>query len=179
MAPRKLSMDPAQVRVRLRRRSVDAERDVAMLYGKPVEEWDLEELARGRPRNKAGKFSGPRPPWLTPLVLAESRRRLHEETYGQLAGYAQIALKVMKNLMESTEVDANGRPLVDAKTKLAAASFVLEHIIGKPKAVVEINDPSEFQRKALAAAIVLDDGKPQGHLTILEGEFEEVEEAGV
>jgi hypothetical protein len=171
----RLSKDPAQVRNRIRRRGHDIERDIAILYKKPIEEWDLEELARGKPRNKVGNFSGRPPEWITPAVIKESRRRLMDQTFGELAGYAEVALRVLEKLMKSEEVDANGRPLVDAKTKLAASTYVLDHIIGKPKAIVEIEEAKANQRLALAAAIVLDDGKPQGHL-VIEGDFEEVGE---
>jgi len=169
--PKYLSKNPTQVRNRLRRRGVDMERDVAILYKKPVEEWDLEELSRGKPRNKNGGFSGRPPKWITPVIIAEAKRRLHDNVFGDLAGYAPLALQVLKKLMTSDEVDANGRPIVDAKTKLAAATFTLEHILGKPKALIEVNDPAETQRRALAAAIVLDDGLPQGHLTTIDGEI--------
>jgi hypothetical protein len=170
----RLSKNPAQVRNRIRRRAHDLDRDVAILYKKPIEEWDLEELARGKPRNKKGNFSGRPPVWITPLIVKEAKRRLMDETFGDLAGYAKLALDVLQKLMKSEEVDANGRPLVDAKTKLTASIFVLEHILGKPKAVIELEDPKENQRMALAAAIVLDDGQPQGHLTkVIEGDFTE------
>lgn len=172
-----LSEDPVQIRVRLRRRGTDMDRDTMMLYKKPIEEWDLEELARGKPRNKNGNFAGRAPKWISPMIIQEAKRRLHDNVFGDLAGYAPLALKVLKTLMTSDEVDVNGRPIVDAKTKLAAAQFTLEHILGKPKALIELNDPADTQRRALAAAIMLDDGRPQGHLTnILEGEFEEVED---
>jgi hypothetical protein len=79
--------------------------------------------------------------------------------------------------MTSEEVDEKGRPIVDAGTRLRAATFIVEHVLGKPKAVVEIGG-EDFTRAALASAIILDDGMPQGHL-VIEGEYEEADEEDV
>jgi len=174
----KLSREPAQVRRRLRRKhekfstDLDIYQDVA--YGKRIEEWDLEELARGRPRASNGKFNGKSPAWITPAVQREAKRRLLEHTFGKLAGHVDQAITAMGNLLVSEEVDDKGRPLVDARTKFAAAAFIIEHMLGKPKALIEIG-MDETTRSAIASAIILDDGMPQGHMTI-EGDFEEAEE---
>jgi hypothetical protein len=175
----KLSRDPAQIRRRLRRaakgdkkRDGRIARDMEMLYQKPLEEWDLEELARGRPRDKNGKFTGRLPSWCGANVQMEAKRRLITETRARLAGHADLAIRTLGNLLVSDECDMNGKPIVDAKTKYAAAAFILEHTIGKPQALVsvEVSEP----KKAIAAAIILDDGAPQGHFggNIIEGEAE-------
>jgi hypothetical protein len=176
----KLSQDPKQIRVRLRRaakgnakRDGRMERDIQMLYHKPIEDWDIEELARGRPRNAAGNFGGRPPAWITPTIQKEAKRRLLEETFGTLAGHAHTAIKTIVKLMTSTEVDEKGKPIVDARTQLAAAQFVIENIVGKPKAVMELQ-AEDFTRQALAGAIVLDDGDPQDHL-VIEGDIVEEE----
>lgn len=185
----KLSQDPAQIRVRLRRaakgdkkRDGRMKRDMEMLYRKPIEEWDLEELARGRPRAKDGTFKGRPPSWINPQVQAEAKRRLLEETFGKMAGHIDLAVRTIKDLMTSEEVDENGKPIVDARTKLAAATFTIEHILGKPKAVIEVG-ADDFTKAVIAQAIVLDDGLPQGHLElegadVIDAEFEENEEWG-
>jgi hypothetical protein len=169
----KLSTDPAQVRIRLRRAARKGpiltdqmRRDMEVLYQKPIEEWDLEELARGRPRNAKGDFQGSPPRWITPIVVREAKRRLMEHTFGNLAGYVDKAIKTLVDLMESEEVDEKGRPIVDARTRMAAAVFILENVLGKPKAIVEV-EASDKTRQVLAAAIMLDDGKPQD---FIEGE---------
>lgn len=171
----KLSRDPKQIRIRLRRaakgnakRDGRMERDIEMLYQKPIEEWDLQELAHGRPRNAAGDFRGRTPTWVTPTIQKEAKKRLLDETLGDLAGHIGKAVKCIGDLIESDVLDENGKPIVDARTKLAASTFVIEHFTGKPKAFVEI-DASDDTRAALAAAIVLEDGKDQSHL-VLEGE---------
>lgn len=176
--PSKLSTKPAQIKNRIRKREKPLQQDINLyiehVYKKPIEEWDLEELGRGRPRDKNGSFTGAAPKWITATVAQEAKRRLLTETFGELAGHAQTAVKVIVNLMTSTEVDEKGKPIVDPRTQLAAATFILEHILGKPKAVVDIGG-EDFVRSALASAIILDDGMPQGHL-VIEGEYEEVDD---
>jgi hypothetical protein len=177
----KLSRKPSQIRNRLRRTAKKQDeifqRDLAMMYEapdsiyKPMDEWDLEELARGRPRNTIGKFNGKTPTWITAEIQKEAKRRLLDYTHGQLAGHIDQAVRTMYNLMVSTEVDENGKPIVDPKTKFAAAAFIIEHTIGKPKAIVEVNEGENVVARAIASAIVLDDGQPQGHRGTIEGEI--------
>lgn len=172
-----LSRKPSQVRVRLRRaaKKLNApldqiHRDMQMLPGyRPVEEWDVEELARGRPRNPKGGFQGPVPMWCTPIVTREAKKRLLNETFGKMAGHVDLAIKTLVKIMESEDLDEKGRPIVDARTQLAASTFVLEHILGKPTAVVEIGAQDETQRM-LAMAIILEDGTPQDEPIVLDGE---------
>lgn len=178
---RKLSTDPKQIRVRLRRaakgdkkRDGRMERDIEMLYRKPIEEWDMEELSHGRPRNVAGTFAGRPPSWITPTIQKEAKKRLLDETLGSLAGHIGKAVKAIGELIESEEVDENGKPIVDARTKLAAATFTIEHFLGKPKAIIEVQ-ADDFTKQAIASAIVLDDGLPEDHF-VLEGEFTEPDE---
>jgi hypothetical protein len=175
----KLSTDPAQMRRRLRRKhsyfEKDLEKYIAAGNFKAVEDWDLEELAHGKPRNKAGTFSGRVPVWITPDVTREIKKRLVSETFADLTAHAGKAIKVVEKLLDNDEVDEKGRPVVDAATKLKAAQFVLENILGKPTAVIEISD-NETVRQAIAAAIMLDDGRPQDEPIILDGTFTEDEE---
>lgn len=173
--PRTLSTNPTQIRRRLRRKHEHFQEDLELYKQhagfKPVEEWDPEELAHGRPRNSAGDFRGRSPAWMTVEIAKEARRRLLDQAFGGLASHMNAAIKVVKELMESDEVDDRGRPIVDAATKLKAAIFVIEHIIGKPSSVIEI-DGVDMTRQILASAIVLDDGKPQD-VVVLDGEFTE------
>lgn len=178
--PSKLSTKPDQIRRRLRR-GKNREEDLA-LYAqhhhsfKPVEEWDLEELAHGKPRNSAGSFQGKTPTWLTEAVVREARRRLVDHTNGLLGRNVAFAVRTMINLIKSEEIDDKGRPIVDARTKLDACKFIIEHVKGKAKEFVEL-DASDATRKMIAAAIVLDDGAPQDEpFVVLDGEFEEVDD---
>lgn len=174
-----LSKDPKQIRRRVRRAHGKIQADVDLYlkeaYGKPIEEWDLEELARGRCRDQNGQFRGQAPQWITPTVQKEARRRLLEHAFGTMAGHVDLAIQTLVNLIQSEDVDDKGKPIVDGRTKLQACIFILEHVMGKPKAVVELHDTNEA-KSALAAAIVLDDGKPKNPPVILEGEYTEDDE---
>jgi hypothetical protein len=174
-----LSRDPKQVRNRIRRKHKKWQNDVDIyineIYQKPITEWDVEELAHGRPRSKNGSFQGKVPRWITPAVQQEAKRRLLHQTFGSLAGHMTSAVKCIGQLITSTEVDDNGKPLVDARTKLAASIFVIENIMGKPKAVVEVNG-ADLVQQALAAAIILDDGGEQDEQIVLDGEWEETDQ---
>lgn len=178
--PSLLSKKPSQIRNRLRRKGKKFEEDLEMYYEvmgrKPVEEWDLEELARGRPRNSKGTFAGQAPRWLTIHVQREAKRRLVEYTLGTMSAHVDVAVRAIAQLITSEEVDDKGKPIVDARTKLAASVFVIENIVGKPKAIVELN-ASDDVKSAIAAAIVMDDGEPQDQPVILEDvEFTEDED---
>ena len=162
----KISREPRQIRNRLRRGSANITADIEMLYSKGLEDWDWEELARGMPRNKLGTFSGKAPKWITPMVQIEAKRRLLSQVHGEMAVYLSDAIKTVVSLMGSTKLDDNGRPIVDAKTKLAAATFIIEHLIGKPQSALTIEAKVEEKHKAIAAAIILDDGSSQDGLVI-------------
>lgn len=140
-----LSTDPRAVRARLRRKNRKVNRtedamvtDLEMLY-KPVDTWDMAELARGRPRCKDGTFKGPTPPWVTPLVRREAERRLVDLARAELATMVGDAIQVMTNLMTDDTVDEEtGRPYVSASTKLDAAKFIVEQVMGKAKQRVDL-----------------------------------------
>lgn len=177
--PSKLSTKPEQIRRRLRR-GVNRDQDIA-LYAehkpgfKPLAEWDLEELAHGYPRNRAGRFGGHRPTWITDAMVKEAKKRLVEQATGKLTSHVKLAIDTVVAIIESEDVDDKGRPIVDARTRLDAAKFIIEHVKGKPTALVEI-EAADFTKRMLAAAIVLDDGKPQDAPIVLDGEFTEEED---
>jgi hypothetical protein len=174
----KLSQEPHQIRNRLRRKGrkfqQDLEKYMDVAYQKPISEWDIEELARGRPRDKGGFFRGRTPMWITPAVQQEAKKRLLNETMGKLSHHIDSAVVAIGELITSEEVDDKGKPIVDARTKLAAAQFIIENFLGKPKAIIEIGATDET-KALLAQAIVLDDGRPQDEPIVLEGEFDVVE----
>jgi hypothetical protein len=181
----KLSTKPRQIRNRLRRsaqkQNKPYEADLKLLakydpHHKALEDWDLEELARGKPKDKNGNFTGPSPKWITPAVAKEAKRRLLDLTVGQLAGHVDQAIKTMANLMVCEDTDENGKPIVDSKTKFAAAAFIIEHTIGRPKAIIELSETEDRVARSIASAIILDDGRPQGHHEVIEGELADQEE---
>lgn len=160
MAGKELSRKPKEIRDRLRR-GTDRKRDLELMGYKPVPEWDMEELARGRPRNSNGSFRGASPSWLTEDIRAEALKRLKDNVFSELMALVPLAAKTVRDTLTSTEVDDNGRPVVDAKTKLDAAKWLSEHAVGKAtqRTTVEVNPVNETARILSRIQIVNDDGK--------------------
>lgn len=169
-APEELSTRQEQMRVRIRRAGKAADKkadrvgaEIQNYYkqiGRPIEEWDWEELARGRPRAINGTFVGRTPSWVTPTVVNEAKRRLMAGIYGEMGTQSKFALDVLRRLLTSGDVDD--------KVALDAAKYVIDHIIGKPEAIIKL-DGSETVRQFLANALVLDDGAPEHE--VIDGEY--------
>lgn len=135
-------LTPKQIRARQRRaakrnskRSM-SELEFETLY-KPIEEWDLEELARGRPRNIDGNFRGRKPGWITREVHERAMEMFIQLTKSDMAALAPTALKSLRWVLENDEEDERGKPIVPAASKNQAAMFLLEHVVGKPKQQVQ------------------------------------------
>ncbi len=169
---RPLSEKPTAVRRRIRTNGAKIERDVAMLY-KPIEEWDMEELARGRPRNRAGNFTGPPPAWLTPLLIKEAKDRLRVLTRDEIAVFSGDAVRVMHKLMTSEETDDDGKPMVSASVRLQAAQYLLDQTVGKATNPVEVTGNVQLQH--LMANVLVN---PDGSLShpVIDGEVAEDED---
>src|SRR5262245_63124610 len=56
-----------RARARRKRKKAGESEEFKRLY-KPIEQWDPEELARGRPRSRDGNFTGRPPRWITRAV---------------------------------------------------------------------------------------------------------------
>lgn len=137
-------LSPKQIRARLRRKMKRSGTptdlaEIDALYGhrKPIEEWDLEELAKGRPRAKNGTFQGARPTWIDARVHEEITKIFVEKIRNGMRDNTRIANDVIRTILENDEVDEKGRPIVPFGTKLDAAKFLLEHQVGKPTQRVE------------------------------------------
>lgn len=141
-----LSQDPKHIRKRIRGRVTPLSEDVAMLANaqKPLEEWDLEELARGRPRDKEGMFRGRTPIWITPALRSEAARRLKVEALSYLSGHVSDAIKVLVDLMMNAE---------DPKLQADCAKFIIEHVIGKATSKIDL-ELGEGTKGMLAKALV-------------------------
>lgn len=100
--------------------------------GKPIDEWDLEELARGRPRDTNGGFRG-RPPQYMPRAVHERiSERFKLLVRDSMNTNAVAALGVIHNLLADENYDDKGKPIVAPSVKLDAAKWLIEHVIGKP-----------------------------------------------
>jgi len=149
---RKLSMTKKQMRARARRaaRIIELEEKENELH-KPIQQWDLDELAKGRPRNKNGNFAGAAPKYVSRATHETIVKEFAERAKGEIRLHAVKALKAIADILENDEVDANGKPLVSAGIKLQAATFVVEHALGKPTQRIE-GDVSVRLQGILAAA---------------------------
>jgi hypothetical protein len=163
----KKSSNKRAIDARVRRRHAnmleDLEVDIEKMYGKPVSEWDFQELQIGRPRDENGRLvrdTGPPPAWITPAIMAEAQKRLKLMTRDRMGHYAGVAIEVMVKLMQSSRSDL---------VKFNAAKYVLDQIIGMPTQRVEIDEsmsPAEFMADFL---IELDGRKHR----VIEGQVEE------
>lgn len=172
--PRIKSTKPAATRARLKRANAKMEsatEDVGIFYNKPVDEWDYEELQRGRPRSANGKFTGMKPKWVSGTVLAEAQKRLKSLTKQELHMHANSAIAVIGQLMTDDRRDDNGKPITTSATKLQAATYVLDQIIGRPTAHVEVEASIQLNQM-LATVIVNPDGQ-DAFPAIVPGEWEE------
>lgn len=126
-------------------------------YRKPVEEWDLEELARGRPRAADGSFKGRNPKWVSSEVLEESRKRFQQGSLTAIEASFDSAIKVITHILK----DSDNEPRV----RLDAAKFIVNHVMGTPRVRAEIVTNSPFQ-SILAASLVNPDGASSHPLQI-------------
>lgn len=153
---RRLSHRPSAVRQRIRRNGGRAAEDIALLheiqYGesKPVSEWTLEELQHGRPRHPTGGWKGPRPKWITPIIQAEIRKRLREETIGKLVGHTGKAIKVLAEFLDNEE---------EPNLRFKAAQLIIQYAAGEPEKQVTLSGNIQLQHM-LASALVMPDGQP-------------------
>jgi hypothetical protein len=129
-------MTGKQVRARARRKlekgkKLDDETFEAWA-GKPIEEWDLEELARGRTRDSGGGFRGKPPAYMPRAVHERIAERFKALVRDQMNQNATVALGVVGNLITNDMTDDKGKPIVPSNVKLDAAKWLIEHVIGKP-----------------------------------------------
>lgn len=134
-------LTPKQIRARARRKmarkEVMSEQEMEYLYQKPIEDWDMEELARGRPRNSKGTFTGPRPKWINAQVHEQAMEKYTAAVKTDMRATTVDALGAIRWIIQNEEVDEKGKPIVPPSTKLEASKFLLEHIVGKPTQRIE------------------------------------------
>lgn len=160
-------------RTKARRRAARGAK-VATLAYKPVDEWDEEELARGRPRDLSGTFRGRRPEWLPTVIVEEAVSIFREVQEGRLRATVPEAITALNFCLSCDDVDGKGRRIVPVPTKLAAAQFAIEHLVGKPKQRVEADISVKLQA-ILAEVMVMPDGSPAIERQVLDLDSEEVE----
>lgn len=148
-----------QARARARRKARERDKAISILY-KPLEEWDAEELARGKPRSADGSFRGPAPAWINAAVHEEAIKRFKDISQSDLRALVPTALDTVKMIMTSEATDDKDRPLVPAGVKLDAAKWTIEHLVGKPTQRQELDISVKLQG-VLAAVMVGPDEQGQ------------------
>lgn len=133
---------------------------------KPIEEWDAQELARGRPRASDGTFKGKAPAWITREVHEESMTRFRQLVRDGANGATLDAIEIIQKILNDNRKDRRGRPVVPASTKLDAAKFLVEHVLGKPTQRTETDISVKLQGILASAVITPGTYKlPAGHDT--------------
>lgn len=149
----RLSMSKKQLRARARRDSRKAGEALALM-GRPIEEWDDEELARGRPRAADGTFKGRAPEWISREVHENAVERFRQIVRDKMNSHTVQALQVLGSLLDSEEFDEKGKPLVPASTKAEIAKWMVEHVLGKPTQRME-QDISVRLQAVLASSTMM------------------------
>lgn len=129
---------------------------------KPLSEWDIEELAKGKPRNRGGGFAGRTPAWMAEAVREEIARRYKQAAIHELSKHFPKALKVLIGLLDED----------DPGIRLKACQLLIEYTVGKPNSKVEIAADSQAAGM-LAAALVMPTGIPAHPVTqeTIDGEW--------
>lgn len=181
------SKNPKQIRARARRAGgmdkIPAA-EAKLLVTKPVEEWDIEELAKGRPRNAKGDFSGRAPAWITRTVHEQAMERFKELVRTDMQSHTVIALNVLKDILLDEDEDDKGKPVVSAGTKADVAKFLIEHLIGKPTQPIQADISVKLQG-ILGASLVMPSELTSGkfvpsssHREVYDGEVVDPDEEG-
>lgn len=130
-----LVMTPKQIRRRAQRKlknnprmSLDEAYEGTL---KPLAEWDMEELARGRPRNERGTFEGAAPAFVSRQITEEALERFKVVIREEMNAQTMTGLKTLARVLDDDRVDHRGKPFVSANVKVDVAKFFLEHVVGK------------------------------------------------
>jgi hypothetical protein len=156
----------------MNRKEVMTDQEMEYLYQKPIEDWDMDELAHGRPRNSKGTFSGPKPKWINAAVHEQSMERYTAAVKTDMRATTVDALGAIRWIIQNEEVDDKGKLIVPPSTKLEASKFLLEHIVGKPTQRIEADVSVKLQ--AILGQVLVnpndilggtpDDGYSLGHM---------------
>lgn len=168
-----LSDDPKKIRDRARRHQKKMETELSKLYKKPVSEWDLEELAHGKPRSKDGYFSGVPPKWVTREVHAEAMRRFKHMIHSKIRVLSVPAIDVLMNLMADNQLvyDDEGQPIryiVPPNVKAQIGQYLIDHVVGKSQQTVETKGEVMHLIQSVLASSVVNPGEDPDEVIELE-----------
>lgn len=98
---------------------------------KPVEDWDMEELARGRPRGADGTFRGKIAKYVTREVHEAAMSRFKNAIRAGMNANAVQALATMDLILSNNDLDDKGKPVIPPSVKLQASQYLLDHVVGR------------------------------------------------
>ena len=110
-----------------------------------LSEWDDEELRRGMRRSKKGDFRGHPPVAVPKQLLDELHRRQMSKANTKLKDYVESAVDVLTEIMQDATVEP--------KDRLTAVRMVMDRVLGKEPAKVELSVDAPWLQ-ALQGAIV-------------------------
>lgn len=140
------SKQKKQIRQRARRKLAKlSEDEQEALWGKDIGSWDLEELARGRPRADDGSFRGKAPGFISRQLHEEIVRRFEEIVRQEMNGYTVDALRMLETVLGDNTTDVKGRRNTPRSVQVDVAKFLIEHVIGKPKQRTEADISVKLQ----------------------------------
>lgn len=155
---------PTQVRARARRARRSGLKNLAIaadiLY-KPLDEWDDEELARGKPRTGNGDFRGPTPKFITREIHEAALERFRGQVRAGMNASSLKSLAIVDHILEEDEVDHRGKPVIPYSTKLDAAKYLLDHVVGKSKQPVAADISVRLQ--GILASVMVNPDESANH----------------
>jgi hypothetical protein len=130
----------------------------SVLYdGESLDDWDDEELVRGKRRGKDGKFRG-RPPAVLPIqFVQELNRRRFTRAHAILADSLEDAARMLRAIIADPDA-----PYAD---RLKAIEILFDRILGRPTERLQLGiDDEPRWKRAVATAIVgtLEDAQALG-----------------
>ncbi len=149
---------PKQLRARARRKMAKGipldDDELEILCAKPLDQWDVEELSKGYPRLPNGKWPTRPPGMYVQMAMREKiDREFKTKVRGSMNETTVGALRILSDVLHNEDTDHRGKPHVSASTKVDAAKFLIEHLLGKPKQTVE-SDISVKLQGILAGVMV-------------------------
>lgn len=146
-----------RARAKARRGTMMVDEAAKEIYGKPIDDWDLEELAQGRPRASDGTFKGKAPQWINRATQEKIMERYKEIVRSEMNRHTVVGLQTVIDLLENIEEDDKGKWLVSAAVKADLAKWLVEHVIGKPTQPVQTDVSVKLQ--ALLGVVMVDPGE--------------------
>jgi len=136
-------------------------RNTKILEGEEdLSDWDVDELIRGRKRDRNGHFSG-RPPSVVPQKIHEElmRRTLSEVTEIIREAAVPAATKLSEMVQQELDIyqDDEGRIQQERldPTQLRACQEVLERVLGKAKERIEISAEIKPWERAVGTVTIV------------------------